>query len=322
MKSCWGDADSVKMHDKTQNPEFVTTDSWKVWCDASYWSNEGPSASMDFKAGDVVFCKIDEVTRFFERLRLTRKKIILVTGEGDLPCDGVRQAYLPSNVIHWFATNVTHPHPRVTAFPLGLGSPRSSTTLTAYEIATARNSGIVRERNLYANFRTDTNPAERQAPYHHFQEISSSCDWLTFDQPLDRGCNEKFLEALVSHRFVLCPPGNGVDTHRMWESLLAGAIPVVMRSPAMKPFSDLPILFVNDYREVTNELLETAWNEIRAPSPPHLLMSESYWTQIIRAKQGEIQGDGLMRWRSWIAESANYGSEMISRRLRITGRAK
>jgi len=108
----------------------------------------------------------------------------------------------------------------------------------------------------------------------------------------------------------------------MWESLLAGAIPVVMRSPAMKPFSDLPILFVNDYREVTNELLETAWNEIRAPSPPHLLMSESYWTQIIRAKQAEIQGDGLMRWGEWIAVSANYGSEMISRRLRITGRAK
>jgi hypothetical protein len=72
MESGCGDADTVKMHDMTQNPRIVTTDSWNAWCDASYWSNQSHSASMDFRAGDVVFCKIDEVTRFFEKLRLTR----------------------------------------------------------------------------------------------------------------------------------------------------------------------------------------------------------------------------------------------------------
>lgn len=315
MKDCLGDA--VKMYHKTQNPEFVTTDSWKVWCDASYWSNERPSALMDFKAGDVVFCKIDEVTRFFERLRLTRKKIILVTGEGDLPSDAFRQSFLPSNVVQWFATNVTHPHPRVTALPLGLGSPESSTTLTASEIDIARNSGIARNGWLYVNFRPDTNPRERQAPYVHFREISSSCDWLTFDQPLDRGCNERFLEALVSHRFVLCPPGNGVDTHRMWEALLAGSIPVVKRSLAMDPFLELPILFVDDFREVTLNLLEEAEKRIKISPAPYSLMLESYWAEIIRAKQAEIKEAGLMTWGEWIAESSQYGQGMIARRLGI-----
>lgn len=305
------------MYDKTQNPEFVTIDSWKVWCDASYWSNERPSASMDFKAGDVVFCKIDEVTRFFESLRLTRKKIILVTGEGDLPSDAFRQSFLPSNVVQWFATNVTHPHPRVTALPLGLGSPESSTTLTASEIDAARNSGIARNGWLYVNFRPDTNPRERQAPYVHFREISSSCDWLTFDQPLDRGCNERFLEALVSHRFVLCPPGNGVDTHRMWEALLAGSIPVVKRSTAMEPFRKLPILFVDDFRDVTLELLEKAYNQIRESAHPDVMTTESYWAEIIQARQAEIHVDKLMGWREWIAESAKYGLGIIARRIGI-----
>jgi len=320
MKRGWGDA--IRMHDKTQNPEFVTTDSWKSWCNASYWSNEKPCASMDFKAGHVVFCKIDEVTRFFEKLRLTRRKIVLVTGEGDLPCDGFRQSLLPANVCHWFATNVTQTHPRVTALPLGLGSPSSSTTLTASEIDAARNSGITRNRWLYVNFRPDTNPRERQASYDHFREISSSCDWLTFDQPWERGCNEKFLEALVSHRFVLCPPGNGVDTHRMWESLLAGAIPVVKKSPTMRPFSDLPILSVDDFREVTKELLEKVWARIEVPPLPPLPMTESYWAEKIGAKQAEIHLDGLMGWREWIAESAKYGGGMISRRLQIGGRVR
>lgn len=306
----------------TQNPEFVTTDSWRAWCDASYWSNESPCASMDFKTGDVVFCKIDEVTSFFEKLRLTRRLIILVTCEGDLPCDAFRQSFLPRNVTHWFSTNVTHAHPRVTALPLGLGSPRSSTTLTAREIDALRNSRIDQDRLLYVNFRPDTNPIERLAPHDYFREISSGSDWVTFEEASARGDNRNFLGQLVRHRFVLCPPGNGVDTHRMWESLLAGAIPVVKRSSAMAPFSDLPILFVDDFREVSKELLENVWQRIKVPSQPPLLMTESYWAEIIRAKRAEIHREGSMGWGDWCFESIKYANGILTRRLGIGGMAK
>jgi hypothetical protein len=277
---------------------------------------------MDFKTGDVVFCKIDEVTRFFEKLRLTRRLIILVTGEGDLPCDGFRQSFLPGNVTHWFSTNVTHAHPRVTALPLGLGSPRSSTTLTASEIDAARNSGVVRDLLLYVNFRPDTNPSERLATHNHFREISSGSDWVSFEEPSGRGDNRKFLGQLVRHKFVLCPRGNGVDTHRMWESLIAGAIPVVKGSPAMEPFRDLPILFVDDFREVTRELLDDAWQRIKVPSLPPLPMTESYWAEIIRSKQAEIHRGELMGWGDWCSESAKYAAGMVPRRLGIGGRSR
>jgi hypothetical protein len=86
---------------------------------------------MDFAGGEVVFCKIDEILSFFERLRLTRRRVVLVTGQGDFPCDPFRQSFLPGNVVQWFATNVTQAHSRITALPLGLGSPSSPTTLTA-----------------------------------------------------------------------------------------------------------------------------------------------------------------------------------------------
>lgn len=308
------------MHDKTQNTGFLTTDSWHEWCNAYFWSNEMPEASMRFNGGDVVFCKIDEVLRFFERLRLTRKRIILVTGEGDLTCDAFRQSFLPANVDHWFATNVTNPHPRVTALPLGLGSPKSATTLKTDEIAAARSAEVERDQWLYINFRTETNPMQRQAPYEHFEEIASFSDWVSFQRPSESGSNESFLQALVSHRFVLCPPGNGVDTHRMWEVLLAGAIPVVKRSQAMEPFSDLPILFVDDFREVTKELLEKAATAIQIPKELPSVMKESFWAEVIRSKQGNIHGDGLLGWSEWTAESAKYGAGMLARRLGIRGR--
>lgn len=37
-----------------------------------------------------------------------------------------------------------------------------------------------------------------------------------------------YAELLHNHDYVLCPEGNGVDTHRVWETLYAGSKPVVL----------------------------------------------------------------------------------------------
>ena len=39
-----------------------------------------------------------------------------------------------------------------------------------------------------------------------------------------------YSKALHSHKYVLCPEGNGVDTHRLWEALYAGSVPIVSRN--------------------------------------------------------------------------------------------
>ena len=296
--------------------KILTADSWREWCDRAFWCNEGPQGDERFQAGEVVFCKIDEVMRLFERLRLTRKRIVLVTGEGDLPCDAFRQKFLPANVARWFATNVTTPHPRATAIPLGLGSPRSAATLRATEILDRRASGIPRDRWLYVNFRPDTNPRARQPVYDDFQCRSRAGDWITFQPPGERGANSGFLGELVRHRFVLCPPGTGVDTHRMWEVLLAGAVPVVLKSRAMEPFSELPVLFVEDFRQVTKEFLEKAFE--KRPDPPaiHPLMTSEFWHVKIRGAASQLTRNKMMGWGEWTAEAFSYGGEMLGRRLR------
>ena len=295
---------------------ILTSDSWREWCDAVFWSDEGPRGNLDFRPGDVVFCKIDEVLKFFERLRLTRKRIVLVTGEGDLPCDGFRQYFLPANVVRWFATNITAPHPRTSALPLSLGSPRSSVTLHAEEILGLRASGIPRDRWLYVNFRPDTNPSVRQPVFDDFQRRSATGDWITFAPPSGRGTNTGFLEALVRHRFVLCPPGNGVDTHRMWEALLAGAVPVVLRSRALEPFSELPVLFVEDFGQVTKEFLEAALQKHPASPTVPALMTSDFWRSRIREVAAGLAENPVMGWREWTGEALSYGAEMLGRRLK------
>ena len=294
----------------------LTRDSWREWCDTVFWCDEGPQGNRVFQSGDVVFCKIDAVLFFFERLRLTRKRIVLVTGEGDFSCDTFRQNFLPANVVRWFATNVTASHPRVTAYPLGFGSPRSSVTLSAGEILKGRAAGMPRDLWLYVNFRPDTNPAVRQPVFVDFQNRSKADEWITFQPPTGHGTNAEFLEALVRHRFVLCPPGNGVDTHRMWEALLAGAVPVVLRSQAMEPFAHLPVLFVEDFRDITRDLLEAALQKYPQPPEVHPVMTSEFWRTRIREAAAELANNPLMEWSEWTRESLSYGMGMMGRRLR------
>ena len=45
-----------------------------------------------------------------------------------------------------------------------------------------------------------------------------------------------FRAEVARHRFALCPPGNGFDTHRVYEALQLGAIPVT--SPLRAPHPD------------------------------------------------------------------------------------
>lgn len=73
--------------------------------------------------------------------------------------------------------------------------------------------------------------------------------------------NETFTKRTVNwnlmtkYAFVLSPFGNGMDCHRTWEALCLGCIPIVCAPNFTKLFENLPVLNVNDWKEVTEELL-------------------------------------------------------------------
>ena len=56
--------------------------------------------------------------------------------------------------------------------------------------------------------------------------------------------------------FVLCPQGNGIDTHRIWESLYCGSIPIVEDHIGFDQFKNLPIMFVDDFYKISEKSLE------------------------------------------------------------------
>ena len=86
---------------------------------------------------------------------------------------------------------------------------------------------------------------------------------------------------VLSSKFVLCPPGLGADSYRIWEVLYLGAIPVVERTGGGWDdiFLDLPVLLVDDFGDVTQELLEASYPRLlaRCGAFDYRKLTKAYW---------------------------------------------
>jgi hypothetical protein len=63
----------------------------------------------------------------------------------------------------------------------------------------------------------------------------------------------------AQYPFVVSAKGNGLDSHRTWELLYLGCI-VITKSSSLDPlFSELPVVIVDDWKEVRDHGNLTKW---------------------------------------------------------------
>jgi hypothetical protein len=67
---------------------------------------------------------------------------------------------------------------------------------------------------------------------------------------------EVYCQRILDHKFMICPQGNGIDCHRNWEVLCLKRVPIMKRHSYLEElYKNYPVLWVNDYDEVTKILL-------------------------------------------------------------------
>ena len=132
------------------------------------------------------------------------------------------------------------------------------------------------EQLLYMNFniRNDNSFSERNSAILHFENK----DWVTrgkFERTHEG--HKRFIEEIYNHKFILCPWGAGIDTHRLWMSLYLGSIPITKYHETYYHFRHLPIVFVNDWKEVTKELLIQKYDEIMKNDYDLSILGMEFW---------------------------------------------
>jgi len=143
------------------------------------------------------------------------------------------------------------------------------------------NEDINKINLLYMNFDIRTLPIEREYVYNLF----SNKNWTKtgkIENTLQG--RENFLRDIKSSKFVLCPRGNGIDTHRLWEALYMGSIPIVKYENAHKQFIDLPILFISDWNHISENFLNEKYEQIIDQEYDLEKLKISYWFNFIKTK--------------------------------------
>ena len=185
--------------------------------------------------------------------------------------------YVPNNVRHWFMTNPLCDDSRISAIPLGIfGAPDGSVARQIAEFPKQPHA----QHLLYINYQNYTR--ERVELKIYFKGAGFNVRWepdLSFEQ---------HLAEMDNHFFTLAPEGNGNDTHRLWECLYMGKIPVVQDSVLIKQLAGLPMVVVPDLRMVHSEMLHRKHAEITDYGRTKYSLEKatlSYWRNRIDASR-------------------------------------
>lgn len=73
---------------------------------------------------------------------------------------------------------------------------------------------------------------------------------------------EEYIKTLQKYKFCICPPGRGIDTHRCWEALMVGTIPIVLSSPLNSLYINLPVLVLENLSIITEEYLNIEYSNL------------------------------------------------------------
>ena len=273
----WPGFTSEQVRSSSLSAERYTT------CCDQRWSTDRRSAHPVERRpplhGSLVYAKRDHMITLFGVLKKRRARIVLVTLESDESVNLGEQ--FPHQVAAWFSANSCDS--TVKPLPLGLGN--SYCPVTAKADLLADFSKRPKTSLLYVNFRPETNPSVRLPLWEGFGSLS----WKgSITRHAGNVSKEEYVSALASHRFVLCPRGNGIDTHRMWEALYLGTIPVVEKNQALASFSDLPILFVDRLSEVTKNFLESKYQEILSTKWNWEKLFLPWWRRRFEAERQKI----------------------------------
>lgn len=220
---------------------------------------------------DIFYCDIHEAYDFFKDP--PKNKFVLVSHHSDGKVTlnpkrfdvgssndiDINKILFPDNMVRWFTQNVEVDHPKIESIPIGLEDECWFPHIhKERKILEKMNTPRVNKNLLYINHSIRTNPGERLRPYQLFQHAP----WATCVFGGNGIGFHEYLDNIHSHVFTLCPEGNGTDTHRKWEVLYVGGIPIEKRNTNNKFYEDLPICFVDSWEEITNEWLLGQWELI------------------------------------------------------------
>ena len=178
---------------------------------------------------------------------------IIFTNLEDTPIDEYIFDSIPENVLCIAAINAVAHGGKVVPAPYGVQRKMTPNDdhIERLKSAMKTNVNASEAKLLYVNHNDNSHP-ERLGSKDLFRDEY----WANVDEK--RVDYYHFLLNLANHKFIVCPRGNAIDCHRNWEVLYMRRVPVMKRDAYLEElYKDYPVLFVDNYSDITEDLLKS-----------------------------------------------------------------
>lgn len=255
---------------------YVSGDTFRAYADFAYDELSRHFSPASVKKGNTIFVSGDFVPDFFLRIHPSiREPYILITHNSDFSFPGEFFSVLDdSKLIAWFTQNQDETvHPKLHSIPIGLENRQWKPT-NVETLQKTNAMQLAKSHLAYCNIAVSSYPLERTV-------VQALLSHAPFVYCCARKNYDPFIEDLASSKFVISPRGNGLDTHRIWESLYVGSFPIVKTSSLNTLYEGLPIVIINDWTEVTEEFLHRKYNELTSQPCCYEKLYTDYWFRLI-----------------------------------------
>jgi hypothetical protein len=231
----------------------------------------------NISGAQVLFCPGHKIEDFLDVYSKSINARVLILGNSDREYSDF-DFKIPKSVKHIFAQNMLFPNSsRATGIPIGIENVRLNMN---GHTALFRPSTQNRSSKILVGPFGLTHPERLE-----LQSLRSlSADRIAFIEK--RLSPSSYSRVAQDYSFIAAPRGNGIDTHRLWETLYRGAVPLVRDTVWLDNFQFLASLVIKvdswEADEIQNKVYLSNLMFSNPKKIPELWWP--YWRDLIKSK--------------------------------------
>lgn len=234
--------------------------------DYTNWIDIDKLGYESFDNPKLVYCNSSLINRdkpmlvesdLVEKLKHFKNPFNLILHNSDQNFDSVYKDILDiENCKKIFTQNINCVEPNIIPLPIGIGNSVWDYSNEDFLLDLTFNLPKKSEF-IFFNFRIEGGVRGEYRPQCYEQVKQKGIPFLE-NRPYTEYLNE-----LAKYKYIICPEGNGLDTHRLWEALYLKTIPIAKNNILNRHFSRyFPIVLVDEWKDLDIEYLETNYETL------------------------------------------------------------
>ena len=211
-----------------------------------------------------IFVKTDDIKKFYNKYKNNLEDKIIITHNSDCGIDYTLKENI-NKVKKQYSQNCLFTDEKLESIPIGIENRMWFNHNILHNIR--KRTDIKKTKNIYFLFSLQTHPS-RNLCYNILK------DKLILNNKLSK--EEYFIE-LKKHKYAICPRGNGLDTHRLWECFYLDVIPIMLKEDSVN-IDNLPIIYLEKWSDLDISKLD---NLIKFSKIKFSKITMSYYFNII-----------------------------------------